>query len=221
MDGLNQYEIEQMFSDGMNCMKKAAAYRNPNPLNYRADESNLHVPIAYIIAGSEMFRHSLLNLKTSPTFCALTKTKLGTLLTQRQLSKISENAREFQSSRTGTIVYATKNKEDRWFVLLSGKLIAHLHEFDSDKSLQHGGTDGNYSSSGPSKLCHDIIEGEIFGGFGIVDQFEDAHLPHVSIEVADPSDMLELSLEDLKHLMDEDSQTAGVVISLLKGMVSV
>jgi len=213
VDGLNQYEFEQMFDDGISCMKNATAQRNPKQTNYYVDESKLHVPIAYIIAGSEIFRHSLLNLKTSPTFCALTKTNLGDLLTHRQLSKIAETARDFQSSRIGTTIYATENKEDRWFVLLSGKLRAHVHDSDSDKSIHNGCTEDIYSSS---KTYHDIIEGEIFGGFGIIDQFEQSHLPHVSIEVINPSDLLELRSEDLKHLLDDDPQAAARVISLLK-----
>ena len=73
------------------------------------------------------------------------------------------------------------------------------------------------TSSELSNICHDIFEGDIFGGFGVIDPFERAHLPHVSIEVVDPSDLLVLRSEDLKHLMEEDAQTAAKVISLLKG----
>jgi hypothetical protein len=141
VDDLNQYEVEQIFADGVQCMQDSLEARsNPNLQRTNSSESvdpNIFVPISYIIAGSEIFRYSLLNLKTSSALSSLIKTRLGELLTQKQLSKIAQNAREFQSSRTGTIVYATIEKEDRCFVLLSGKLRAYLHDSDSDKPLQN------------------------------------------------------------------------------------
>ena len=220
VDGLNQYEVEQIFADGVKCMQDSWEAKNQNTrrTNSYVDQRNPFVPIAYIIAGSEIFRHSLLNLKTSSAFCALVKTRLGELLTQKQLSKIAKNALEFQSSRTGTVIYETVDTKDRWFVLLSGKLRACLHESDLDKSLKNGCVEETGFSSDPLGLYHDILEGEIFGGFGIEDQsLEQSQLPHISIKVMSTSEVLELRPEDLKCLLNEDPQTAAKVISLLQG----
>jgi hypothetical protein len=225
VDGLNQFEVEQIFADGVKCMN-ASLKANPNPnqkRSYSDVDPNIFVPIAYIIAGSDMFRYSLLNLKTSSALSSLIKTRLGKLLTQQQLSKVAQNARDFQSSRIGTIVYATVDKDDRWFVLLSGKLRANLHVSDLEKSLHNDCVDESSSLFDPFSLYHDILEGELFGGFGIEDQSlehsQGPQRPHVSIQVMSSCNMLELRPEDLKCLLNEDPQTAANVISLLEGKV--
>jgi hypothetical protein len=217
VDDLNQYEIEQMLVDGINCMKDAKQRRSSRQMNRCFNEPNLGIPIAYIISGSDSFRNSLLNLHTSPAFCALMKTSLRALLNQKQLAKLAASAREFQSSRPGTIVYATINQEDRWFVLVSGKLRAYLRGPDSDKSTQCECSETLHLSSDQSSLHRDIREGEIFGGFGTDDHFSVDHA-YVSIEVVGSADLLELSPDDLKYLMDEDAQTAANIISLLQGL---
>jgi hypothetical protein len=187
--------------------------------NSDVEECDRFVPIEYIIAGSEIFRHSLLNLQTSSAFCSLIKTRLGELLTQKQLSKIALNARGFQSSRTGTIIYESVDKNDRWFVLLSGKLRACLHRPDLDKSQLNGCAEETDSLSDPLSMYQDILDGEIFGGVGTQtgDQSLE-HFLHVSIINMGTSDILELRPEDLKDLFNEDPQTAAKVIDLMQGI---
>lgn len=206
IDYFNHFELDDVFANGVSC----ANWRITTKSNAPSQETR--IPIAYLIAGSDLFRSAILNMKTSAAFCALISTRLGTLVSRTQLKSISEKAAEFQSSRPGAVIYTTSEQEVQWFVLVSGKLKLKATRLikDHDAGLH------NVEAKGEDEpeFCHEINEGEIFGGL-IAQELCDKI--HISIEVLNPSTLFKLRPEDMNNLIEEDTETAKKIFKSIEG----
>ena len=212
VDFLDRFELDQILVEGSEIKSLRKSSKRPEPGNICENEST---PIAYLIAGSTLLRKTILNLKTNATYCALVETKLGSILSESQLKKLSENAIEFQSDRHGTVIYTTSSKEFQWFVLVSGKMRANavpVAQADHEEAFGAKSTAQVTSVN----ISHDVIAGDIFGGVPEI-RIETKSF-QVNVEVASQCTWFMLRSDDLIELMDECTEAAEKVFVSIEGM---
>jgi hypothetical protein len=210
VDHFNHFELDEVIANGLACMKG----RNRDDYCIKSETTTgdkQHIPIVYLIGGSELFRSAILNLQTNAAFCSLLTTKLGNIASHSQLKILCERAVEFQSTRVGTVVYKTSDENINWFVLVAGKLKVKITPTMCESgSLQLLDDE----AAQQSEMTHEINEGEMFGGLisqAILEQFV------VTIEVVSPSTLFALRPEDFNDLQDEDPEIAGKIMASIEG----
>jgi hypothetical protein len=197
---MNRFDMQGMIEDGFTFWRSVAPAKQMEDLN--DDESNLdssRLPISYLIAGSEAFRQTLLNLPIDRIYCAILDTSLAGLMSPSQLRSIARTAREIKEDTIGNVVYSSKTCKQNWFVLLSGKLILK-HENKLELNTEN---DERFQ----------ILKGEILGGYDFFE--EDADPLHFRIEVLEPCCLVEFSGEVLEKILDYDPDTAADIYDVL------
>jgi hypothetical protein len=193
---VSKFELENMLDDGLACMR---AYPHIIPPRTEAeDETYTSIPVSSMISGSDTFRSSLLKLNTDPIYCALFETRLADIVSSPELKKLSKGGRLVEASRIGSVVYSSLKCESEWFVLVSGKLKVKIDEKSQDPLDQS---------------VHEISEGSLFGGCGLL--VEDEDRCNFVIQVIQPCVFVELSGNPLKELVDEDHPSGMLVLSVL------
>jgi hypothetical protein len=193
---VSKFELENMLDDGLACMR-AHPHIIP-PRIEGEDEIYTSIPVSSLIAGSDPLRSSLLKLNTDPIYCALFETRLADIVSSPELKKLSKGGRLVEASRIGSVVYSSQKCESEWFVLVSGKLKVKIEEKSQDPVDQSG---------------HEISEGNLFGGCGLLVEEEDRC--HFVIQVIQPCTFVELSGNPLKELVDDDHPSGMLVLSVL------
>jgi hypothetical protein len=185
-----------MLDDGLACMR---AY--PQIIALRAEEEDemyTSIPLSALIAGSDTFRSSLIKLNTDPIYCALFETRLAEIVSPSELKLLSKGGRLVEASRIGSVIYSSLKCESEWFVLISGKLKVKIDEKSQEPVDQ---------------TVHEISEGNLFGGCGLLVEEEDRC--HFVIQVIQPCIFVELSGNPLKQLVDEGHSSGMLVLSVL------
>jgi len=200
---MNNFDLQGMIEDGFTFWRSVIPAKQVEDMN--DDESNLEnsrLPISYLIAGSEAFRQTLLNLPIDRIYCAILDTSLAGLMSPSQLRSIARAAREIKEDSIGSVVYSSKTCKQNWFVLLSGKLI-----LKQENKLE--------TTKENDERFH-ILKGEIFGGYDFFE--EDADPFHFRMEVLEPCCLVEFSGEVLEKILDYDPDTAADIYDVLESV---
>ena len=194
IQGINQFEFEEMFEEATQYMKACTIEQNyiqVLELATAADgkagavESDPpFLPLPFLLAGSENFRQKLLRLRTDPIFCTLMTSTLSSFISEEQIRILAKGGKEREISRVGIKVFSSRKDADAkgWFYIVSGKLKVSL---DSGSSF----------SDETAVESYEIGPGEYFGGFGILPR--ETGWSHIIFETIEPSRLLELSGENL------------------------
>jgi len=154
-------------------------------------ETATEFPVHCLLAGSDRFRQMILKLTTDPIYCALVKTHLVNYVSRTSIKELAKSARELEYSRVGKKVYSSLEGHSNWYVLLSGKLKATLESDDEISTV-------------------DITDNMIFGGYHAGDTGE-----HLTVEILQPSKLIELGWEALEALAEEDKKSSSMLMSIL------
>ncbi len=215
----NHFELEDMFEDGLRCMKECSSLvENGLECNLAASEklkdgkmdnattaTSQELPLKYLIAGSETFRTSLLALKADAVFCSMIESVLLNFVTPNQLQMLAEGGKEIQEHRIGEVIYSSrKSKEGVWYILSSGRLKISLDDLQENKE---------------EAMDFELTAGEIFGGFCIAPCKET--VSHIMVRTIQPCNIIQLQAFHLKTLLKEDPESAGKLLLMMGGNNSV
>ena len=197
---ISNFEMQGMIEDGFAFWRSHcriipaddATDEQPN-----LDQSQL--PISFLVAGSESFRQTLINLPIDRIYCAILDTTLANLMSPSQLRSIARTAREIKEERIESVIYSSRTCKQEWYVLLTGKLVLRPEKID------------NGVNENDEKF--QILKGEIFGGYDFFEEEADPY--HFQIVVLEPCTIIEFSGEVLEKILDYDPDTATDVYDML------
>ena len=208
ISGLNHFELEDMFEEGVKC-KDITASRSEDILAKidRPDDDPLPdtgISLISLLAGSETFQKRLLKIKTDNIYCALQKSILATIVSPSKIRALALGGKEVEITRIGSEVYSSRKSEScTWYTLISGKLKVSMD--DTSKSNCN-------ESSAPYFELH---PGEVFCAYGIHPNAPDT--VHVVFETMQPSKYIELSDVHLRHFVEHDPESAAPLLSMVAG----
>jgi hypothetical protein len=211
---LNQFEFDEMFEEAFQYAKSCSIGHNdfhilesstPDEKSNLAESEPACLPLPFLIAGSEAFRHKLLKLETDPIFCTLMMSSLSSFISEEQIRLLSRGGTEREVSRVGHKIFSSKlaDSKKRWSYVVSGKLKVSL---DSSSPFVDDSENDFF----------EIGAGEYFGGFGILKP--EIELSHIVIETREMTKLLELNGDNLEAFVHKYEDKGKQLMSRMGGI---